>query len=1030
MEPTKRRKVFIASTSEDLADFRQAAADVTREIGWQPVMMETFGTDPYRGIIDACRKKVDESDMVLAIIAFRRGEVPSLDFGGDERSSYTAFEIEHARGTDKPLVVFQARDSWPGNLWEADQEARAWVLNFRNSLNRLSVYFDHDVDAFTTLVRQELLRDHSDPPIGDDRSKELDALRLRTGSAVAWPERPYPLLLPYQRPELLAGRSRELKEIHRRLRLALPIFGLHAPSGTGKTSLLQAGLVPRLRAAGHPVAFDRYPAEAGLGRRILGDLLVKEGEDSGLLSIDPTEPQHFVDALLRARELAGATPIIVIDQFEDAMRDQRGEAAAAIGMLMAASIRRQPGVERPARWLLAYRQEFHGRVTRWLGDVLEAARRLSWREAAHLPHDLFERFHSWALPPLGMPAPGLGGFRVEDAASTFERVIAKPLELTDDNGEPRYPWSIEEAETKRLARAFARARIEQPDAPLAPAIQVVLAHLLDSAEPPNDDDGVGRAVMRIPRELDDVVEKALEDHLKRALEEVFRGEPPAKAIEGQSRILLALRELVDDEGKRVEDLPATLLAEAIGDRGDEILQTLASPQVRVLQLRDHEEESRYSLSHDQLGEVIVRLVADEGRGAGGRFDDRVLELHRVVSLATELFKSGETSQATDIQGWRFRRIARHARVLLWDRDRQDWWQACLKRRRRFRRRVAAGSVAAVLAFLLLGLVGWQALLRAQTLALVQAGDHSWLPFEEGIEACTDEVLKKVRTLLPTLARKPTENLMAIGALAWALDYFPGRSEDHRNEARALREELLAPLRAIRSPPVIPRSPHPEWIDLPGGRFVMGDSDSDFEDEAFEHPVEVSPFRLKRHEVTNGEYRKLVPDHEPGRGEDLPVVFITWFEAYAYAAWIGGRLPTEAEWEFAAGDGCAFLYCGRDGQELALDDVAWHRGNSSMRLHTVGRKDPNQWGLFDMHGNASEWIADVYYRPYPEELMVDPWGPMQGDGRAIRSTSFDFNAFRFHASYRNVGNPTHRTKDRGIRVRLDPLPRDQRAMRDE
>jgi formylglycine-generating enzyme required for sulfatase activity len=179
-----------------------------------------------------------------------------------------------------------------------------------------------------------------------------------------------------------------------------------------------------------------------------------------------------------------------------------------------------------------------------------------------------------------------------------------------------------------------------------------------------------------------------------------------------------------------------------------------------------------------------------------------------------------------------------------------------------------------------------------------------------------------------------------------------------------------------------------YVWIPPGSFTMGCSPGDTEcrpEEGPSHLVELpAGFWIGQTEVTNAAYHKAVAARNfPTSEASLPVVGVTWREAKAYCGAVGGRLPTEAEWEYAARGGVPGAYYG------VLSKIAWYDGNSGGVRHPVATRQPNAYGLYDMLGNASEWVLDRYYNKYDLEApavgKVDE--PLAGNASALARGGF-------------------------------------------
>ena len=213
------------------------------------------------------------------------------------------------------------------------------------------------------------------------------------------------------------------------------------------------------------------------------------------------------------------------------------------------------------------------------------------------------------------------------------------------------------------------------------------------------------------------------------------------------------------------------------------------------------------------------------------------------------------------------------------------------------------------------------------------------------------------------------------------------------------------------------------VRIPAGKFMMG-SENISGDERPVHEVSVSGFELGRYPVTNAQYRtfleasgqNITPEEWDDRRfnqPEQPVVGISWEEAKAFCDWMGGRLPTEAEWEYACRAGSKGDFC--FGDDVAeLKDYGWFDKNSGNQTQPVGQMRANKWGVYDMHGNVWEWCAD-WYDGYSDRALDNPTGPKKGTGRVVRGGSWRGPAGYGRSAIRIGYSPSDRYNYLGFRV---------------
>jgi formylglycine-generating enzyme required for sulfatase activity len=177
----------------------------------------------------------------------------------------------------------------------------------------------------------------------------------------------------------------------------------------------------------------------------------------------------------------------------------------------------------------------------------------------------------------------------------------------------------------------------------------------------------------------------------------------------------------------------------------------------------------------------------------------------------------------------------------------------------------------------------------------------------------------------------------------------------------------------------------ECVLVKAGTFMMGSPENEEEryDDETQHQVTLTKdYWISKYPVTQAQY-KAITGNNPSRfkGDNKPVEQVTWNDADAFCKAVGGRLPTEAEWEFAARGGNkskGYIYSGGDN----LSKAGWYYGNSGDKTHDVGQKKANELGIYDMSGNVWEWCED-WFGEYPKEAATNPKGASSGSCRVYR-----------------------------------------------
>ncbi|MDP6595061.1 MAG: formylglycine-generating enzyme family protein [Candidatus Poribacteria bacterium] len=214
------------------------------------------------------------------------------------------------------------------------------------------------------------------------------------------------------------------------------------------------------------------------------------------------------------------------------------------------------------------------------------------------------------------------------------------------------------------------------------------------------------------------------------------------------------------------------------------------------------------------------------------------------------------------------------------------------------------------------------------------------------------------------------------------------------------------------------------VRIPAGSFQMGSRDGE-SNETPVHKVQLDAFYMDVHEVTVGQFREFVNQSgcsyegdwddvaKYSAGDDYPMIYVTWSDATAYAKWVGKRLPTEAEWEYAARGGLAGKRYPWGDEMTKAHYGSWNGGRGTTKA--VGSFGVNRYGLYDMAGNVWEWCQDWYSKDYYQNSPTkNPPGPDTGSKRVLRGGSWGSTTSPLRVALRNDSPPNSGGNSAGFR----------------
>lgn len=721
---------------------------------------------------------------------------------------------------------------------------------------------------------------------------------------------------------------------------------IQSESGAGKTSLLQAGVAPRLLSGGHlPLILRPYDQSPGVA---IKRALLPEYEQM------PTLAQAPLRAFLRqVAAMLGPNRIlfIALDQFEEFFTLLPDAASRRSFIADLAECLDDPTLN--VRWILALRSDFFGDLAAFRPRI-----RNPFENDFRLNRLTAQETRAIIVGPAAQC-----GIRFEE-----KLVDALLADLSQSDGRIAPPQA--QLVCLALSNAYADLKAARPD------LRAELTFDLYQRE------GAARGILR--------------GHLNRVLIRAF---PDAQQRDMARQVLTAL---ISSEQRRIRRARSVLVAQFATvypplAHLDKILDELVASRLINVEQEDTEQDATYELAHDYLLDEIRLAPEMLAQKAAQELLDQEVEAHQRFGtlLSNDKFRIIDSQRAHLV-------VSDAANQLLYE---------TARRRRLARARTTL--VAALIPLVILAAVGWrlyeqyQRQLPLRLLAEAQQARTALQPAlalekYRGAEQAAAQAgitlpLDIPTAISDTLRYIATERTYQGEALVRAARGLAG---DERARTLEQAGKLFQDAIALRPPPDTYL-----YVLIPGGAFLMGASDGEvdltlrlcesdqlecaedeFGWERPQHRLDAQPFWMMRTEVTNEQYARCVragvcekPDNArwktQGYGRE-PVTDVDWMQARAYAGWVGGRLPTEAEWEKACRGttGNVFPW----GNTLP-DAALLNYGPNGLNGPTVvGSFHPGAYGLYDLAGNVEEWTASLWGPDRGEAAFRYPYD--SGDGR--------------------------------------------------